>query len=65
MGKDETKLLARDVTANAVEKGYLIIEKKRSKLKKMRLPAQDLSKSSNECWQNGRNRRNSCDGPHL
>lgn len=47
IGKDETELFASDVTANVVEKGYLIIEKERNKLKKMRLPAQDRSKSSN------------------
>lgn len=63
--KDEIELFASDVTANVVEKGYLIIEKKRHKLKKMRLPAQNLSMSSNKCWQNGRNSRNLYDKPHL
>lgn len=48
-----------------MRKKYLIIGKKRKKLKKMRLPAQDLSKSSNECWQSKRNSRSLCDKPHL
>lgn len=65
IGKEETELLVRDVTANVVEKEYLLIEKKRNKLNKMRLPGWDLNKSSNECWQGERNSRNLCDKPHL
>lgn len=65
IGKDETVLLFRDVTVNVVEKEYLLIEKKRNKLNKMKLPGQDLNKNSNECWQSERNSRNHCDKPHL
>lgn len=65
IGKEETELLVRDVTANVVEKEYLLIEKKRNKLNKMRLPGPDLNKSSSECWQSERNSRNLCDKPHL